>query len=135
MASASLNPEPSLPAERKESDLPPKTYAEATEENLDRYQISSNGDNPSAQYSFSGQGQDDTPRSPRKNMHKKNDSVRLNGHVNFKVKEKETKDQENSNLVVEDFPDRDGQHLTSLRRAETELVSGRKAGAGWERSK
>lgn len=135
MASTPLNPEPSLPEERKENNLPPKTYAEATEENLDQHRILGNGETPLAQYSFSGQGKDDTPRSPRKNIHKKSGSVRQNGQVNFDIKEKETKDQQNSNLVVEDFQDRDGQHLTSLRRAETELVSGRKAGAGWERSK
>lgn len=138
MASALSDSEPSLLMERKENDLPLKSYAAAAEENLDQYQVPTDGQSSSAEYSYSGQGIDDAPRSPRRNMHKKGGSVRLNGHVNFNIqekeKERETNSQENPNVVVEDFQDRDGQHLTSLRRAETELVSGREAGAGWEMS-
>lgn len=76
---------------------------------------------------FSGTGEDDTPRSPKKKVHKKSGSVQLNGHSKPKV-------QDASDLVEEDLKDRNGGHLTSLRRADTELVSGRRAGAGWEKS-
>ena len=52
-----------------------------------------------------------------------------------------------SELIVEDFEDKDGERLTSLRlardddvgqrplqRRESTLISGRRAGAGWDRS-
>ena len=125
MASALLNPEPSLPAEREKNELPPKSYVDAAEENLS--QLSKNTTNHAAQYT--GQGEDDAPRSPRKKTHKKGGSGRMNGHQPPQRKNTFT-------LEVEEFEDKDGEHLTTLKRNDTiELVSGRQAGAGWEKSK
>jgi len=126
-----LNPEPSLPAEREEQYLPPKSYVDATEENL------TNG-SKSDQLTpgvYAGQGEDFAPRSPRRNMHKKSGSLRVNGHA---------KDKKGAGVVIEKYQDRDGEHLVSLRpgwnsewqkqRTNSELLSGRKAGARWEQS-
>ncbi len=77
---------------------------------------------------YTGKGEDDSPRSPMKKAHKKSGSVQLNGRA-------QPKEQHASDLVVEDLKDRNGVHLTTLRRADTELVSGRRAGAGWEMSR
>ena len=88
---------------------------------------------------YSGQGEDDAPRSPVRKAHKKSSSVRINGHG---------RDKEDSSpqLMVEKFQDKDGEHLTTIRqyrppgRSETEvrrsdeLVSGRRVGTKWERS-
>lgn len=140
--SAPLNSEPSQPAERKENRLPPKSYADAVEQNLD--------DDDQAEdrvpMQYIGNGIDDAPRSPMRKAHKRNGSLRVNG-----VK----KEKEDKNTLVEKFQDRDGERLTTvgfskayeeaLRQDEKEkpiikqseghaLVSGRKAGAGWERS-
>ncbi|MCJ1422946.1 diacylglycerol O-acyltransferase 1 [Sticta canariensis] len=124
MASATLNAESSLSREREKNQLPSESYANAVEQNPNLG--SSNEQIPPAQYT--GQGEDDTPRSPRKKTHKKSGSLRMNGHQPPKRKE-------TSIVVVEDFQDKDGEHLTGLKRNDTiELVSGRKAGAGWEKS-
>lgn len=124
MASATLSAEPSLPMELEKNQLPPKSYANVAEENLSRG--SRKEQIPPAQYT--GQGEDDAPRSPRKKTHKKSGSLRMNGHQPPKRKE-------TSVVVIEDFQDKDGEHLTGLKRNDTiELVSGRKAGAGWEKS-
>lgn len=51
-----------------------------------------------------------------------------------------------STLIVEDLQDRDGERLTSIKfeidndpqkpvRTQTELISGRRAGANWEKSR
>ena len=137
--SASLNPEPSQPTDRKENHLPPKSYADAVEENLDSDGQVENR----VPMQYIGNGIDDAPRSPMRKVHKRNGSVRVNG-----VK----KEKEDKKVIVEDFQDRDGERLTTvnfskayeeaLRQDEREkpimkqsaLVSGRKAGAGWERS-
>lgn len=99
---------------------------------------------PSTQ--LSGRGEDDTPRSPKKKLHRKSKSVQLNEDVQSKVQNtsdsirdrlnghSKSKGQDWPDLVEEDLEARNGDHLTSLRRADTELVSGRKAGAGWEKS-
>ncbi|MCJ1281978.1 diacylglycerol O-acyltransferase 1 [Xylographa opegraphella] len=139
MASSPLNAESSQPQEREAQHLPPKTYVDAAMENL-------NGDSEkenSAPSQYIGQGEDDAPRSPARKPHKRNGSLRVNGLRN------KTSSQ---SLLVEKFQDRDGEHLTSInpldsedggqqihkspsRRTEGgELVSGRRAGAGWEKS-
>lgn len=113
MATAiALNLEASLPAERKLQRLPPKSYLDATEENLGT-----------------------TSRSPRRIMHKKSGSSRINGY---------SKDSKDPAVVVERYEDKDGEHLVSIKqewdgekssiRRDSVLVSGRKAGAGWEHS-
>lgn len=88
---------------------------------------------------YSGQGEDDAPRSPVRKAHKKSSSVRINGH-------NRDKEYSSSQLMVERFQDKDGEHLTTIKqyrspgRTETqvrrsdELVSGRRVGTKWERS-
>lgn len=131
---ATLNPEPSLPAERKQQHLSPKSYVEAAEENVDTF--SQNGRPPPELYS--GQGEDATPRSPRRTPHKKSGSIKTNGI---------SKEKTDGQVLVEKYEDKDGEHLVSVKQAgdrgkgkplaarrNSELVSGRKAGAGWEQS-
>ena len=88
---------------------------------------------------YIGQGEDDAPRSPMRKPHKKSSSVRINGHSR-------DKEDTTSQLMVERFQDKDGEHLTTVKqyrshgKAETqvrrsdELVSGRRVGTKWERS-
>ncbi len=120
-----LNPEPSLPAEREKQHLPPKTYEQAVEESL------SNGhtDQDPATEVYVGQGKDESPRNPNRHMHKKTSSVRLNGNA---------KEKKDPSIVIEKYTDKDREHLVSLRggsnrprRTNSELVSGKKAGARW----
>lgn len=99
---------------------------------------------PSTQ--LSGRGEDDTPRSPKKKIHRKSRSVQLNEDTQSKVQNasdltrdqlnghSKPKAQDSPDVIEEDLKDRNGDHLSSLRRADTELVSGRRAGAGWEKS-
>ena len=139
MAPSPLNAEPSQPEEREELHLPPKTYVDAAAESLDG---ESEKDNHTPSQ-YIGQGEDDAPRSPLRKPHKRNGSLRVNG-----LRSKTS----TQSLLVEKFQDRDGEHLTSIdpldsehsnqqtqkslsRRTEGgELVSGRRAGAGWEKS-
>lgn len=119
MAPSSLNAEPSLPQELENRDLPQKSYADAAD------QIPQ-----TAPEQYIGQGEDNLPRTPKKKSHKKGLSRSIGDHPLEPIARKET-----SSLVIEEFQDQDGEHLTTLRRNDTiELVSGRKAGAGWERS-
>ena len=122
MAFNPLNPE-SLGGAEPQGNLSSDSSLNATDWSFRRRL--KNKENLATQYS--GKGEDDTPRSPRRKVHKKSGSVQLNGHS-------KPKEHEASDLVVEDLKDRNGEHLTSLRRADTELVSGRRAGAGWEKS-
>ena len=132
---ATLKQEPSFPPEPKQHHLAPKSYVDALENNEDTF--SSNGRPPPELYS--GQGEDAAPRSPRRSFHKKSGSVRMNGV---------SKEKKEGQVVVERYKDKDGEHLVSIRqewdrgkgkpivaRRNSELVSGRRAGAGWEQSK
>ena len=87
---------------------------------------------------YSGQGEDTAPRSPRRSPHKKSGSFKTNGVA---------KEKKGGQVVVERYEDKDGEHLVSIRQAwdggkgkpvvarrNSELVSGRKAGARWEQS-
>lgn len=119
MAPPSLNEESSLLEGRENQDLPQKSDADAAEQSPQR---------PPEQYI--GQGEDNLPRTPKKKSHKKGLSRLIGNHTLEPLARKET-----SSLVIEDFQVKDGEHLTTLSRNDTiELVSGRKAGAGWERS-
>ena len=135
MATAVLNPEPSLPAERQQKHLPPKSYVDAAAENLDTL----SKQDQHSQELYAGQGEDEAPRTPRRNMHKKSGSLRVNGH---------TKESKDPHVVIERFEEKDGEHLVSIppgwdrkrgkplvARRNSELVSGRKAGARWEQSR
>ena len=132
---ATLNPEPSLPSEREKLHLPQKSYLDATEENSNPV---SNG-TQSAPELFAGNGEEEaTSRSPRRHVQKRSGSVRVNGI---------SKGSKESNVIVERYQDKDGERLVSIKpasndlhdrqrptRRNNELVSGRKAGAGWEQS-
>ena len=131
---ATLNQEPALPAEPKQQHRAPTSYVDAVEENVDTF--SHNGRPPPELYS--GQGEDAAPRSPRRTLHKKSGSLRTNGV---------SKEKKDGQVVVERYEDKDGEHLVSIRQAwdtgkgkptaarrNSELVSGRRAGAGWEQS-
>ncbi|KAL9029753.1 MAG: hypothetical protein Q9180_006992 [Flavoplaca navasiana] len=85
---------------------------------------------------FVGNGEAHTQRSPpfSSPRHKKSGSSGVNNGT--------SKEQKPPKLLVQDFPDKSGQRLTSLvfddkpkpQRTQTELVSGRRAGASWDRS-
>lgn len=131
---ATPNQEPSLPPEPQQQHLSPKSYVDAAEGNGDTF--SHNGRPPPELYS--GQGEDAAPRSPRRSLHKKSGSLKTNGA---------SKEKKDGQVVVERYEDKDGEHLVSIRqtwdrgkgkpmavRRNSELVSGRKAGARWEQS-
>ena len=143
MAPLPLNPEPSRPEERAEKHLLQKSYVDAAIENLGS-ETEKESNNRSQ---YIGQGEDDAPRSPVRKPHKRNGSVRSNGALKHK--------RSDSSFLVQDYADRDGEKLTSVKpfdfeeslvlarkempvtkrhKGEPELVSGRQAGAGWERS-
>ena len=132
---ATLNTEPSLPAEGRQQHLAPKSFVDAAAESLDTL----SKQNQRSQELYAGQGEDEAPRTPRRNMQKKSGSLRPNGFS------KELKDP---HVVIERFEDKDGEHLVSIKpgwdsrrgkplaaRRNSELVSGRKAGARWEQSR
>ncbi|KAL8718310.1 MAG: hypothetical protein Q9225_004539 [Loekoesia sp. 1 TL-2023] len=131
--SVPIEGEPSQPAEREKQHLPPKSYADAAEHEPDKV----NGIENTPPTQFVGRGEAEAQRSapfsqPR---HRKSGSLRVNGA---------SKEPKASNLVVEEFQDKDGKQLTTTKltfddktkpqRTQTELVSGRRAGARWERS-
>ena len=123
-----LNPEPSLPAEREKQHLPPKTYEQATKQNLDV----SHANGHSTPEVYAGQGEDEAPRNPNRHMQKKTSSVRLNGSARGK---------KDAQVVTEKYSDKDGEHLASIKtgmnrpkRTNSELVSGKKAGERWNQS-
>ena len=134
-AAATLHQEPLLPVEPKQQQhLSPNSHIDTVEEIVSPI---SNSERPPPEL-YSGQGEDATPRSPRRNLHKKSGSLRTNG-----VAKEKREDQ----VIVERYEDKDGQHLVSIRQAwdrgngksivtrrNSELLSGRKAGAGWEQS-
>lgn len=132
---ATMNLKPSLPAERKQQRLPPKSYLDAAEENLDPHSDVHSWKTQFTPELYAGEGEDATLRSPRRKIHKKSASLRVNGF---------SKDNKGPSVMVEKYGDKDGEHLVSIRNAwdgqksktrrNSELVSGRKAGAGWEQS-
>lgn len=135
---ATLKQQPPMSAEPKPQHLSPKSYVDAVEENVNTF--SNNGRPPPELYS--GQGEDAAPRSPRRSLHKKSGSLKTNGVTNV------SKEKTECQVVVERFEDKEGEHLVSIRqswdrgkgkpmaaRRNSELVSGRKAGARWEQSK
>ncbi len=132
---ATMNLEPSLPAELNQRHLSPKSYLDAAEETLDPRSKSISRKDQFTPELYAGQGEDATLRSPRRNIHKKSASLRVNGF---------SKDNKGPSVIVEKYEDKDGEHLVSIRdawvgqegktRRNSELVSGRKAGSGWEQS-
>ena len=132
-AAATMTPAPSGPIQHNESGLPPSSISETVNE---LYNAPTNNVTPEA---YSGEGEDDAPRSPVRKPHKKTGSLRMNGH-------KRDKEGSSSQLMIERFQGSDGEHLTTIKqyrpfgRTETqvrrsdELVSGRRVGTKWERS-
>ena len=131
---ATADQEPSLTAGQQQQHLLPKSYIDAAQQDLIELQNNAR----SAPELYSGQGEDAAPRSPRRSPHKKSGSLRANGLP---------KANKDGQVVVERYEDKDGEHLVSIRQAwdrgkgtptttrrNSELVSGRKAGARWEQS-
>ena len=132
MATADTEIKASTPGQLELDGPPTKTYAAAAKELLD-----TSMDDAAPLEQYSGRGEDDAPRSPVRKMHKRNSSSRMNGHVNGKA-------ESMSQLIVEKFQDKDGEHLTTVKQIQRngkpqaqrrdELVSGRRVGTKWERS-
>ncbi|MCJ1366543.1 diacylglycerol O-acyltransferase 1 [Acarospora aff. strigata] len=142
VASAALNRNTPHPEESNEYYLQPRSNIAPIEELL-------NGDDyieNAAPTEYTGSGEDAAPRSSVRKVHSRNGSLRVNGVRKEKI---------NQSLILEDFQNKDGEHLMgvapeesimdSLRLGEKEmprargggsheLVSGRRAGAGWEQS-
>lgn len=136
MATAAIgNLERSLPLDRGQQRLSPSSYHEAAEGNHDDFpNPPSQNHKPMAEL-YVGHGEDAAPRTPTRSPHKKSASLRVNGF---------SKDNRGPSVIVEKYEDKDGEHLVSIRNAwdgnrsktrrNSELVSGRRAGAGWEQS-
>ncbi|KAF2441069.1 diacylglycerol O-acyltransferase 2A [Karstenula rhodostoma CBS 690.94] len=171
----SLNPEPSQPEERAEHNLEPKSYADAAEptpepqsherqpdgaaddakealkNKVDEHHNESktNGTKvirivPAEEYE--GEGQDNSPKSPTRNAHRRKSSLKSNGSLGRKHGE-----QLQHELFAK-HTDGNGDTLTSVKptaeyefetrkdqkpkqRRNSELKSGRQAGEGWHKSK
>ena len=126
-----VDSKPSLLGQSEANGLPPTSYSSAAQELLDAptYGV--------APEQYTGQGEDDLPRSPVRKVHKKTSSSRMNGHA-------KNKEVSMSQLMVEKFQDKDGEHLTTIKQfhrnghpqnqRSDELLSGRRVGTKWERS-
>ncbi|KAK8216903.1 diacylglycerol O-acyltransferase 1 [Zalaria obscura] len=103
--------------------------------------------------SYSGEGMDESPRSPARKPHKRTSSKSLKGDKKEAKEVNEGPGGTQSKLVYEEF--HNGEQLTSVKPSDgfeashrqdenkvpeeqasskEELVSGRRAGAGWEKS-
>ena len=127
---ATLNPETAFHPEPQQQHLVRKSSANAPQDNLDPQPLQ----HQSAPELYAGQGEDATARSPSRKIHKKSASSRTNGSW---------KDGKGPSVFVERYEDKDGEHLVSVRQAldgqkrtrrNSVLLSGRRAGAGWEQS-
>lgn len=142
-ATALLNAEPSQPEKRAELDLAPKTYVDAVEENI-------NGTHEPSDHSPKatvGEHEDGKPHIWK--------SEEMSGVAERNGIRKEI---DKDKLLYEKFEDNNGDALTSVKPADgyeeslahgkksapkakrnpeasQELVSGRRAGAGWGRSR
>ncbi len=147
-----LNPEPSQPGDRRAGGLPPKSYADAIQGRLPESNTTSNHVNQQAALStLEKDSRDslDANEATQKKIHRRTGSLRANGIHN------EIATLYGNGVLERQYSESDGGHLTSskvtrdyeaaLRRDEIErprskpdkskpLVSGRKAGAGWENS-
>lgn len=158
MATAiALNPEPSRPEEREEQHLPPKSYSDAAQEPPPAsYPSKTNGMrplDPPTPPEYSGAGMGDAPQSPgrgHKRVSSKPSDSKLNGNGNVQkermsengsiVREKYVSANGSGDLLTsikpsDDFEEELRQDETERKKRRGELVTGRRAGAGWERSK
>jgi 2-acylglycerol O-acyltransferase 2 len=155
----SLNPEPSAPEERAEHNLPPKSYADAAEEALESGpqshangttdEVKTNGIHPTSdeeKTSHEGVGQDGSPKSPTARGHRRVSSRSSRRSSNHTQENQPPKD------MFESHTNGNGDALTSVKpsqdvelpekdrridrkRRNSELTTGRQAGAGWSKSK
>lgn len=158
----SLNPEPAAPEERAELDLPPKSYADAAEEALEPSSHANGTDGtmeqtmqrlrrangikiPSQQDvdSLEGIGQDASPKSPTVKGHRRKGSRSSMGSVGRKhgeqidteVFQKHPDGHSEALISVKPSQDFEKDQRIDVRRRNSELKSGRQAGAGWAKSK
>lgn len=132
----SLNAEPSLPQEREAQHLPPKSYAEAAEQQapnkangidvkktqeLNKHSFNENGSIPvngnvtpngQDKGEYIGSGQDDSRLSPVRRGHKRNSSLKSNGSV------QEEKDDSRSSQIFEKYHDGDGELPTIVKPSD-----------------
>jgi len=168
-----LEGEPSTPVRphtpRESHPIPDKSYADAAHQPADakangdsdaKSDIISNGsDDRSGEYS--GQGMDESPRTPIvRKFHKRVSSRSSHGsRPRSNDNDSANSDDNPPKLIYQKFANKDGEHLTSVeprdpldklstetqndnnqvskpqhRRTQSELVSGRRAGAGWDKS-
>jgi 2-acylglycerol O-acyltransferase 2 len=143
--------EPSQPEEREARDLPPKSYA--TKHNkanhVDIIQTRggtriSSGENDKEQIELEGAGLDNSPKSPTRGHRRKVSSVKLNGSIGRKHGENLSngmKQALTSGIKLESGEDDENEAVARKKqeapkkRRESELKSGRQAGAGWQKSK
>jgi 2-acylglycerol O-acyltransferase 2 len=147
-----LNPEPSVPEERAEKHLPPKSYADAAEEALHQRPIANH--NKSDNSAYEGKGRDGAPASSITKVHEKTSLTKINGKNGAKKsssangpppgilieKYQDHKEPLTSVEVPQDWNEQlrlDKKEKPSKHRREVSdsLVSGRKAGAGWDKSR
>ncbi|EDU41812.1 diacylglycerol O-acyltransferase 2A [Pyrenophora tritici-repentis] len=173
----SLNPEPSMPEERAQQDLPPKSYADAAEKGLqpdpdplshvndsddtmehsarkvkgqigevkiNGLELGSNEDD----ISHEGIGQDGSPKSPTAKGHRRVSSRSSRASSSHKhgekmengVYEKHPTEKGSGHALTSVKPQQEQEmaeadRRTDLKRRNSELTTGRQAGAGWAQSK
>lgn len=159
----SLNPEPSAPEERAEHHLPPKSYADAAEEALEPQshangtdgtmedsgyrsrgsktdEVKTNGITTPAdddRTSLEGLGQDGSPRSPTVKGHRRVSSRNSHGSLG-RIHEKHANGHGETLTSVKpqhEFQVAKADRRSDLKRRNSELTTGRQAGAGWSKSK
>jgi 2-acylglycerol O-acyltransferase 2 len=134
-----LNPEPALASERTRLHMPPKSYAAAAEQGLD----SSDDDLTDALNGTDGHSQGKRgPKMARSAQDKaslKKRHIERDGNVKFEEQERRADGHALKTGKPDDqFEDEmrldKGQERRPVpSKGETELVSGRKAGANWDR--
>ncbi len=149
---APLNPEPSQPEDRRAEGLPPKSYADAIQGRLSESNTTLKAVNQQEVLNtLDTDSRDslDAKEATKKKIHRRTGSLRANGIHN------EIATLYGNGVLERQYSESDGGHLTSskvtrdyeaaLQRDEKErprskpdkskpLVSGRKAGAGWQNS-
>lgn len=131
---AAVDSQPAFPGKTEVSpsnDVHPATHSSASQELWD---VIPNGRAPEQ---YTGQGEDDLPRTPVRKIVKKSSTSHINGHAR-------SQEGSISQLMVEKFQDKDGEHLTAIKQSRQngrsqhersdELLSGRKVGTKWEKS-
>lgn len=160
----SLNPEPAGPEERAAQHLPPKSYADAAEEALEPAshanqtdgtrehtpkrvrskieELRTNGiKTPTHEdKELEGYGLDASPKSPTVKGHRRVGSRSSHGSLGRKHGEQveiEKRQNGHGEALASLKPERGLEKVgrTDLKRRNSELKSGRKAGAGWATSK